>query len=125
MRRQMVRYCTAGIFVMVTDYILYMLGLGMFEMSVTEAKAASYVVATCLSYVLNKYWTFESRQLCPREAAAFFSLYFVTWLVNLSANLFFYKHLINLHLAWALAFTLSTLLNFAGQRLWVFRAPSR
>lgn len=88
------------------------------------AQCISYGVGMLNSYVLNKYWTFAQKgQLEPKQAIRFTVLNLGSLLISLGL-LALFKDQLELKLIWAklLATVATTLVNFAGSKLWVFRA---
>lgn len=95
------------------------------------AKSCSFFFGTLVSFVINKLWTFESKQTDLRQIGAFVTLYASTFVLNVMVN-----HSV-LSLAETTSFTprleevaafvtataCSTVANFFGQKFWVFRNP--
>ena len=93
------------------------------------AKSTSFFVGTCVSFVLNKLWTFESKDRDARQAGAFFVLYGLTFVLNVGANFTTLQlgrgaglpaRLVEVG-AFLVATGCSTVANFIGQKFWVFR----
>lgn len=104
------------------------------------AKALSFLVGTLGAYVINKFRTFRSPGRSALEALRFFLLYGTALGVNVGVN---HGALALFRLAWLpdaapggpfpawatvpaflAATACSTVLNFFGQKYWVFRARS-
>jgi putative flippase GtrA len=119
----------AGLTAVATDLTAYHFLLPVIGPSC--GKAVSFIAATCVSYLLNKYWTFKANQLCLREASRFGTLYGSSLVINVVVNkiaILSYPYLpppINEHvygLAWLSATGFSTVYNYVGQRFWVFKS---
>lgn len=128
LRRQVVRFAVVGVVATLSDALVY--GGLLWTGTVTSedvAKALSFLVGTCVAFVLNKLWTFEDRSRDPRQVAAFFALYGTSWGINVGMNRLALWGAMSLDLpfAHALAFCIATgasmVVNFLGQRFWVFR----
>lgn len=84
--REMLKFAIVGGTTFVVDNgIWYILKLGVLESKPTTAKAISIIVATIVSYILNREWSFRTRGGRERshEAALFFVISGVAVLVNL------------------------------------------
>ena len=120
---QLARFLVAGSITVAVDFTIYRLLLGL-SAPVLPAKAASFVTATALAYLLNRSWTFKARGSAAR-AAAFAALYGVTLLVNVGVNALALRLLgdtrWSVELAFLAAQACSTTLNFLAMRYLVFR----
>lgn len=84
--REMLKFAIVGGTTFVVDNgIWYILKLGVLESKPTTAKAISIIVATIVSYILNREWSFRTRGGRERshEAALFFVISGIAVLVNL------------------------------------------
>lgn len=119
MRKQLGKFLVAGLAAVSTDLLLYYLliaGLGH-----SPAKAISFLSGTCVAYVLNKYWTFERDRHSYAEMARFGALYAGTLAANVAVNkasLIMFPS--GVFFAFLCATGTSTVLNFIGQKWWVF-----
>lgn len=92
------------------------------------AKGASFLVATFISYFLNKHITFKTRHKSFLELLNFIGVHIISMFVDVSANrifvsvlgLFIIGHK-KIVCAFILATACSVIVNFAGQKFWVFR----
>ncbi len=121
LKKQLPRFLVSGCLAVATDFLTYYALLEF--MSHAPAKTLSFISGTVLAYILNKYWTFEKNQLNHFETIRFIILYSTTLganvLVNQTTLHFFPTFLL---LAFLLATGTSTVLNFIGQKWWVFKA---
>jgi putative flippase GtrA len=89
------------------------------------AKAASFMVGTGVSYLMNKRFTFQTRGFNGRELASFLTLYACTFLLNVGVNhaalLVLGQAALERTVAFVIATGASTVANFVGTKLWVFR----
>ncbi|NOU87918.1 GtrA family protein [Paenibacillus sp. LMG 31460] len=86
------------------------------------AKGISFCLGTILAYLLNKQWTFEEKEHQKVKIIKFVFLY----LFSLSANVLVNKMSLLLFpeayiFSFLAATGTSTVLNFIGQKWWVFR----
>jgi len=123
-----VRYLIAGFSAVGTDLATYWLLLG--PLGPSPAKAISFLSACCVAYLLNKFWTFKAHAHSWSEISKFIGLYAGTFLANVAVN----KIVITVapelssaltpytyQLGWLTATGVSTIVNYIGQKFWVFR----
>lgn len=119
-RTEMGRFLLAGISAVATDMGTYYLLL--IIMNPAPAKALSFLSGSVVAYVINKYWTFEVSARSYREMCRFSLLYLSTLVANVGVNKMTLNVLPKMVLVAFLAATAtSTVLNFIGQKWWVFR----
>lgn len=86
------------------------------------AKGISFCLGTIIAYLLNKQWTFEEKNHQKKKIFRFVTLYMSTLCANVLVNslvlIIFPKAYI---LAFLAATGTSTILNFIGQKWWVFK----
>lgn len=119
-RKELKRFLVAGFSAVGTDLSVYYLLLNFLDQSL--AKAVSFISGTFVAYILNKYWTFEQKNKSYSEMIRFALLYTITLGVNVAVNrlsLLTFPDLI--FPAFLAATGTSTILNFIGQKWWVFR----
>jgi putative flippase GtrA len=126
--KQMGRYICGGICATLTDLITYSLLLHHCWPSI--AKGISFVAASCVAYVIQKFWTFKQQKHSWAEMARFGSVYGVSLLANVTINklVISISHSVITELAnyqyqlgWLCATGTSVVLNYVGQKFWVFR----
>lgn len=130
--REILSFIIIGILGTATDFGLYWWWHHYAPYSV--AKIFSYICGSCVAYLLNKFITFQQKQHSTAEIIRFAVLYASSMGINVTANSIFiwllihffpfsaqnYLHLI-LIFSFLAATTISTLINFIGQRFWVFK----
>ncbi|OFY63451.1 MAG: hypothetical protein A3H98_14065 [Bacteroidetes bacterium RIFCSPLOWO2_02_FULL_36_8] len=119
-RIELKRFLIAGFSAVGTDLSVYYLLLNFLDNS--PAKTVSFISGTVVAYILNKYWTFEQKRKSYSEMTRFALLYTITLGANISVNkmsLFIFPDLI--FPSFLAATGTSTVLNFIGQKWWVFR----
>lgn len=129
-RRQLGKFIAAGVLATLVDFgtyftLLYTVLEGRYDAS----KAVAYVLGTTVAYLLAKFWTFPDRTPAKGETLRFLALYAVAAVVNVLVNrgalwgaltLGVPQHAAELG-AVVSATGCSMILNFLGQKLWVFR----
>jgi len=118
-QRELKRFLVAGLSAVVTDLVVYYVMLNFFSNGIS--KAISFLLGTIVAYVINKYWTFEKHQKSYKEIVKFGILYGFTLVVNVTINKIVLENYSILFFAFVLATGVSTILNFTGQKYWVFK----
>jgi dolichol-phosphate mannosyltransferase len=122
---QLAKFCAVGVVGYVVNLAVY---ATLVENGVHYLAAAtcSFLVAVTNNYALNRFWTFHDRR---GGVAAQGARFFAVSLASLGANLLLLHVLIMLGAGklsgQAIAIVLVTPLNFAGNKLWSFRLPTR
>lgn len=118
--KQVSRFLVVGTSAVITDFILYFLLINFLPPSV--AKTISFIAGTVIAYIFNKHWTFEKSGKTRYEIVKFIVLYSSTLSANVAINaLFLYIFPEYILLAFLFATGTSTVLNFIGQKWWVFK----
>jgi putative flippase GtrA len=128
---EIARYLVSGLSAVATDMVIYWFFLPV--MGPSAAKAMSFICGTVVSYNLNKHWTFKRRKHSWSEVTRFASLYGFTLLTNVSVNHLLLSSPIPLldmppiashryQFAWLAATGTCTIINYLGQKFWVFRS---
>lgn len=118
--RQVLRFLAAGCVAVGTDLCTYTLLLHW--LTPTFAKGISFLLGTLSAYILNKYWTFEAGRRPMHDMVKFVILYGFTFCVNVVANkLVLETSHAQMSTAFLAATATSTVLNFIGQKFWVFK----
>lgn len=93
------------------------------------AKATGFMIGTVFAYFANRLWTFSHVRHKAGSAPRFFCLYALTMGANVLVNGLALGWLggvpAAIHIAFVLATGVSTVLNFAGMKLFVFRASAQ
>lgn len=114
------RFLVAGFSAVGTDLAIYYLLLNFLDHS--SAKAISFLSGTIVAFIINKYWTFEKKKKSLKEAASFLLLYLSTLVINVTVNKLSLSILPGwVFFAFLAATGTSTVLNFIGQKWWVFK----
>ncbi len=119
LKKQLFRFVIVGCTAVATDFISYTFLLTFLDYA--PAKSISFILGTVVAYLCNKHWTFERPKHSQKEVYRFVVLYTTTLGVNVGINhatLLFFPGLVLI--AFLCATGTSTILNFIGQRWWVF-----
>lgn len=125
-RRQIGRFLVVGVVATLSDAVVYA-ALQAAGFTPDPAKALSFVVGTGVAWVLNRRWTFEAADAGAADAARFFVLYAASFALNVGVHHLLHGPAVDLFgppgatVAFVGATATSTVSNFFGQRLWVFR----
>jgi putative flippase GtrA len=121
LKQQLRRFLFAGVCAVVTDFILYYILINFLSYNI--AKGVSFIVGSIVAYMINKYYTFENKEKSYKQIIKFIILYTLTLLANISANkLVLHINIELILLAFLVATAISTILNFLGQKYWVFKS---
>ena len=118
-KKELKRFLVVGISAVTIDLTTYYLLLDFLSHDI--AKAISFLLGTFFAFVINKYWTFEKHKKSYTEVFQFGVLYSVTLGVNVLTNKMIIDNTQMVFLAFLMATGASTVLNFIGQKWWVFR----
>lgn len=118
-KKELLRFLVGGGSAVVTDYIVYRMLL-YFGIDMSVSKAVSYVSGAAIGFVINKLWTFECKGFSKMEIARYIMLYAVSACANAGVNKLV-MFIVNIQiLAFLCATGVSTILNFLGQKFFVF-----
>jgi putative flippase GtrA len=118
-KKELKRFLVAGLSAVGTDLGTYYLFLNVLPNDV--AKAVSFFLGTIVAFAINKYWTFEKKEKSYSEIIRFSILYSVTLGANVLANKLVLDNTRIVFFSLIMATGVSTLLNFIGQKFWVFK----
>lgn len=126
------RYLFAGVSAVACDTAVYFLLVSVVTPS--AAKAISFVSGTIVAYLLNKFWTFKKPKRSHTEVAKFVTLYVLTLGANVAVNRVVLDVLprvlpalagFGVQIGFVAATGISTVLNYLGQKFWVFQSSNR
>ncbi len=116
---ELLKFCVGGGSAVVVDFIVYMLLKKHIDLSIS--KAISFVAGAIVGFIINKLWTFESKQFKSGEVIKYIILYACSATANTLVN----KGVLAI-VDWAIfaflcATGTSTIMNFLGQKFFVFK----
>jgi len=121
LRKQIIRFLISGFSAVGTDTIFYFGFINL--LGHNSAKAFSFIAGSIVAFLMNKFYTFEKQTLSLIEVIKFVILYIVTLTVNVGSNAGF-LNILGERIVWIpflIAASISTVLNFIGQKFWVFK----
>ncbi len=118
--KEILKFLVGGGSAVLTDFTVYHILLYA-GAELSFSKAVSYVAGAAVGFIINKLWTFESKRFSIAEILKFVALYAFSAVVNTLVNYGVLEIIgINL-LAFLCATGTSTIINFLGQKFFVFR----
>lgn len=117
--KEIKRFVIAGFAAVGTDLVTYYIMLNFFKYDI--AKMLSFILGSIVAFMINKYWTFEKYKKSYKQIVQFAILYIATLAVNTIINHFTLNFFKIIFLAFLIATGASTILNFLGQKFWVFK----
>lgn len=117
-RREILRFLVGGGSAVVVDFLVYT-GLSA-VWSPSPSKAVSYVAGAAVGFLINKFWTFESKRFRLSEVGRYVVLYATSALANTLVNRVVLTLTVSTLFAFLCATGVSTILNFLGQKFFVF-----
>ncbi|MSS64509.1 GtrA family protein [Velocimicrobium porci] len=123
-KKELLKFLIGGGSAVVVDYISYNVFL-LTGWNVSMAKAVSYVCGAIVGFIINKLWTFESKEFSKTEIVRYIILYAVSACINAGVNKLVIIVLNMKILAFLCATGISTVLNFLGQKFFVFVKKER
>lgn len=121
LKKELKRFLIAGLIVIGTDFVTYYIMLNFLYLDIDIAKTLSFILGTVVAFVINKYWTFERYEKSYKQIFQFIILYSTTLFVNVIVNRLVLDFAELLFLAFLIATGASTIINFVGQKWWVFK----
>jgi putative flippase GtrA len=115
---QLLKYVIVGGGSVTVDTCSYFILLNF--LSYSYAKGLSFFLGSLFSYIINNYWTFGLKKLSRKNIFYFYVLYISTFIVNVFINKMVVEISSSFILAFSFATIVSTVLNYLGQKYWVF-----
>ena len=126
--KQVLLFGISGILATGSDYLLYSGLIKYYSGHYIMAKSCSFLLGTLVAFVFNKYVTFGVKQKSLQETLRFGILYTVSLVGNVAINkialillLPFDNFKYSIWIAFLMATAFSMVLNFLGQKFWVFK----
>lgn len=113
------RFLVGGGSAVIVDAVLYVILKT--RMNFSMAKVISYIAGAADGFVINKYWTFGSMNFKIYEIIKYVLLYGCSAAANASVNKFALRIVHSTIFAFVCATGTSTIINFVGQKFFVFR----
>lgn len=120
MKRELTWFIIAGICAVSTDFLFYFIFKVVLPINI--AKGISFILGSVIAFLINKYKAFEKKEFEVREIITFSILYLSTLSANVAVNqLVLFYNASWVLFAFLCATGTSTVLNFIGQKFWVFK----
>lgn len=116
---EILKFLVGGGSAVIIDAIMYMILKQQIDLSI--AKALSYISGAAVGFIINKLWTFGSKQSWGSEVIKYISLYAFSAVANTLVNRGVLYLTQGTLLAFLCATGLSTIINFLGQKFIVFK----
>lgn len=118
-KKQFVRYVVSGVFAVAVDFGIYLFLNSYLDYGLS--KAISFMSGTTVAYLLNRFWTFETKVFLARQLFKFLLLYGISLVVNVLINMVVLKLTNHVMLGFLISSAVSIVINFSGQKFWVFK----
>ena len=119
-KNELWRFVLGGSAAVAVDFLCYR-GLLFWELPIFGAKYVGFVVGAAVGFVIQKYWTFKSQGVLRREIPKYVGLYTLSAFVNAESNNVILDIYPLTWLAFLGATGISTVMNYWGQKFFVFR----
>lgn len=113
------RFILSGILAVTLDLLIYQMLVNFLNYDL--AKALSFICGTMMAFIANKYFTFKKYKKRNKEVWQFALLYVTTLTINVSINRLVLDLSQIVFLGFLLATACSAILNFLGQKFWIFK----
>jgi putative flippase GtrA len=117
--KEVFRFVVVGCLAVLTDYTIYYFSSAF--ISIVYSKVLSFVSGSFVAFLANKWWTFNHTGNQSLQILKFCLLYSVSLIGNTFINAFFFDILNDKIWAFIFATGFSAVLNFFGQKYWVFK----
>nr|WP_324188352.1 GtrA family protein [Nocardia higoensis] len=124
LKTQIIRFTVTGGLSAIVDFGLYLMLLELIGLPVAVAKSIGFIAGTTTAYLINRRWTFQA----PPSRARFLAvvaLYATTFAVQVGINqlmvLLLGRQFLAVTAAFVVAQGTATVINFAVQRLVIFK----
>ena len=117
-KRELNKFLYAGLAAVGTDLLVYYLLLNLLSSEVS--KGISFMIGSLVAFIINKYWTFKKPEKSYKEMILFGVLYSTTLGLNVMTNKIVLDYTSMVLVSFLVATGISTILNFVGQKWWVF-----
>lgn len=118
-KKEIFRFLIGGGSGVLTDYICYciLIEMGIF---LSISKGISYILGAIVGFIINKLWTFQSKQFQISEIRKYVILYICSAIINMIINKGTLWLFSSSWFAFLCATGTSTIINFLGQKFFVF-----
>lgn len=118
--KEVIRFLVGGGTAVIVDFILYHV-FQKIGIEVDLAKGISFFCGAGVGFCINKLWTFQSKTFSKSECIRYVILYSITACINAAINKAVLTTVNISFIAFLAATGVSTVLNFLGQKFFVFQ----
>lgn len=123
--RQFLQFAAVGLCGTAVHYATLWAGVEWLGMSAVIASATGYVLGSIVNYLLNYFFTFDSKKSHVEAASKYYAVIGVGWCINTALMALFVNVLqLNYWLAQVITTGIGLIWNFLGSRFWAFK-PAR
>ncbi len=90
-------------------------------MSLNNAKRISFICGALFVFFVNKKLVFKNYEKFGKQLFYFVILYFCSFVINSLSHDFVLKELNMSYIAFLIATSMSTIINYIGQKFWIFK----
>ena len=117
---EFIKYSMIGVLSISIDFAVYNICQYNLGMSASRSKIFSYILSSINSFILNRKITFNSKSRSYKQPIKFIIIYCISLFFNSTVHDFIILFEEE-YLPFILATIISVLINFNGQKYWVFR----
>ena len=117
---QFIKYCFSGLIGTIIDYLIY-LSLINLGLTINISKIISFLIGNFSSFILNKYFIFYKKTWLSLEIKKYIILTMIVLFTNVFINYVVFQTTQNINISFFFALTAHLIVNFIGQKTWVFR----
>ena len=125
LNKEILRFILVGGMAVFIDALSYYLLNALTQLEPANSKRLSFLMGSVWAFIMNKFYTFEQRQLNAHEPVFFAVVYLLGFLLNSIIHDTVLELLQDKAIAFVLATGVSTCTNFMGQKWIVFRKKGR
>jgi len=113
-------YSFFGLISLAIDFIIYIFLTDFLNFLASTSKIISFIAGSINSFILNKTFTFRVKKIFFKQPIKFAVLYSISLFFN-SITHDFFDNLYDGILPFGIATFVSVIINFSGQKFWVFK----
>lgn len=118
--KELFRFLIGGGCAVITDCAVYYMLL-CYGIGTAESKLSGFVTGSLVGFTINRIWTFKSHGAVPLQLIKYTLLYICSAFFNTVTNEITIKYISVIWFAFLLATGVSTVINYLGQKYFVFR----
>ena len=116
---QLLKFLITGFTAVLIDAVVYFL-LNYFFLSPELSKRISFIAGASFVFFINRTFVFEVRKKNAKQYLLFSILYFISFSANVFSHDLIIRKINNLVIAFLTATSISTIINYIGQKYIVF-----